>query len=104
VGTHPDTAATLDGATFLFAHATPHTGILTGVESPSEALIDNRAAAADRLGLFHLQQRRTGRSNGKEQFRVLVAAGGNVAPVRHDGNTPCFADYQIFFYASRGTG
>jgi hypothetical protein len=98
----PDAAATLDGATFLFAHTTPHTGVLPGIESPTKALIDDGAAPADCLGLFHLKQRRAGSSNRKEQFRILVAAGGNVAPVRHDGNTPCFADLPDHFYASRG--
>jgi hypothetical protein len=102
VGADPDAAAAFDGSAFLFAHTTPYAGVLPGVESPTKALIDDRAAPADRLGLFHLKQRRTGCSNREEQFRVLVAAGGNVAPVRHDGNTPCFADLPDHFYASRG--
>jgi len=102
VGAHPEATAALDGPAFLLTHPTPDTGVLPGVESPAQALIDSRATPADRLGLFHLKQRGPGRSNRKEQLRVLVAAGGNVAPVRHDGNTPCFADLPDHFYASRG--
>src|SRR4029453_12605734 len=96
--------AALDGPPFILAHPTPDTGVLPGVESPAKALIDNRATPAYRLCLFHLKQRGAGCSDRKEQLRVLVAAGGNVAPVRHDGNTPCFADLPDHFYASRGTG
>src|SRR3981189_2034730 len=96
-------AATLDGAAFLFAHPAPDAGVLTGVERPLEALFGRGTAPADRLGLLDLQQGRTGCPNGEEQFRVLVAAGSTVAPV-HGGNTPWLVDRSrcAFLYPSPG--
>src|SRR5206468_11147244 len=90
-GADANSTATLDGAALLFAHPTPNAGVLTGLERPLEALVGHGAAPADRLGLLDLQQGRTGRPDGEEQLRVLIAAGSTVAPV-HGDNTPWFGD------------
>src|SRR5262245_30054073 len=87
VSANPVAAAALDRAPFLFAHPAPDAGVLTGLQCPLEALVDGRTAPADRLCLLHLQQGRTGCPDGEEQLRVLISAGGTVAPV-HGGNTP----------------
>src|SRR4029450_9999316 len=56
------------------------------------AWVANSTAPADRLSLLYLQQSRTGCPDGEEQLRVLISAGGTVAPV-HGGNTPWFMDH-----------
>src|SRR4051812_28965145 len=86
----PEAAATLHQATLVFAHSAPDAGVLTRVERPLEALGGHGAALADRLRLLNLQHGGAGGPNREEQLRVLVAAEGMVAPVRHGGNTPCF--------------
>src|SRR5215475_9044066 len=86
-GAHGHSATALDCAPLLFTHPAPNTGVLSGAESPLEAVVGHRTTPADRLGLLDLQQGRAGRPDREEQLRVLVAAGSTVAPV-HGGNTP----------------
>src|SRR5690242_8023934 len=83
VSADPEAAAALHQATLILAHPAPDAGVLTGVERPLEALVGHGAALTDRLRLLHLQQCRAGRPNWEEQLRVLIAAEGMVAPVRH---------------------
>jgi hypothetical protein len=83
----PQAAAPFDGTSLFFAHPAPDTGVLSGLEGPLEAVVDNRTAPTDRFGLLNLQQSRPRRPDGKEQLGVLVSACGTVAPV-HGGNTP----------------
>jgi hypothetical protein len=90
VSAESGSSTALDCAPFFFTHSAPDTSVLTGIESPMEALIDHRTAPAHRFRLLNLQKGGTGSSNREEQLRVFVAAGGTVAPVRHGGNTPCF--------------
>ena len=54
VGTDADAAVTLESAPFLFTHPAPHTGILSALERPAEALGGHGTALADRLGLLDL--------------------------------------------------
>ena len=70
---HPQATAALDAAPLFFAQSAPNAGILSGVDGPLQAVIDNRAPPADRLGLLHLQQGRTRGPNWEEQLRVFVA-------------------------------
>jgi hypothetical protein len=87
VGANPQASAPLDGTPLFLAHPAPDPSVLTGLEGPLEAVIDNRAAPADRLSLLNLKQGRSRRPDRKEQLGILVSAGGTVAPV-HGGNTP----------------
>src|SRR5699024_5987076 len=73
----------LERAALLLAHAAPHTGVLAGFEGPREALARNGAACADRLGFLNLRDRRAARADREEQFRILVAANGTMAPVHY---------------------
>jgi hypothetical protein len=45
------------------------------VEACAQAMLCDRAAAADRLGLLDLQECRTGGADREEQLGVLVSAG-----------------------------
>src|SRR5258705_5930474 len=87
VSAYPQTSAPLDGAPLFFAHPAPDPGVLAGLEGPLEAVIDDRTAPADTLGLLYLQHSRPGCPDREEQLGVLVSAGGTVAPV-YCGNTP----------------
>src|SRR5215471_670160 len=82
VGAGPDPAEpALVGAPFVFAQAAPHAGVLAAFDGPLQAGVGHRATPAHALGLFDLEQRRPCVSDGKEQFRVYLTAGGVVAPV-----------------------
>src|SRR5690606_29477370 len=78
----------------LLSHAAPDAVLLAVVERPPQALLDHSAPGADRLGpLDHpLQCWRVvppGRADGEEQLRILVAAGGQIAPVvDEEGEAP----------------
>src|SRR5215472_10831740 len=79
-GTHPANPP-LVSTPFVFAHAAPHARILSALHRPLQAGLDHRAAQAHTLGLVDLEQRRAGVSDGEEQFRIYLTAGGVVAPV-----------------------
>jgi hypothetical protein len=85
VSANPKSPATLDSASFLFAHSAPYASILTGIERPPQALVGDGTAPANRLSLLHLQNCRARRTDREEQFRILVAANSTVTPV-HGGN------------------
>src|SRR5690606_17710898 len=88
VGADGHPTATLQQAPLVLAQSPPHAGVLAGLERPAQALLGDRATPADRLGLLDLQESRAGRPDREEQLRVLIAAGGMVAPV-HGGYAPC---------------
>src|SRR5699024_1632112 len=73
--------AALESAALVLAEPAPHAGVLAGLERPGEALAGDGAARADRLGRLDLRDRRAARADREEQFRVLVAADGTMAPV-----------------------
>ena len=75
--------ATLEGASFFFAHAAPDSGILARSNGPSKALIGDRAAIAHQFCRGNLGKGGTGVSYREEKFGVFVAANSFVAPI-HD--------------------
>jgi hypothetical protein len=78
--------ATLQRSTFVFAQASPHAMILSGLKCPLEALFADITAAAYDLGLFDLQDGGTRVADGEEELRILIEACRLVAPVH--GDTP----------------
>src|SRR5207248_10711285 len=76
----PDAAA-LEREALLLGEPAPHAGVLTAVHRPCQAVVDDGAAVAHRLRLLDLQQGRSRRTDGEEQLRVFLAAGGQVTPV-----------------------
>src|SRR5690348_6654475 len=76
--------AALERAALVLGHAAPHAGVLAAAHGPVEALLQHVTTTADRLGLGDLHQRGAGVADREEQLRVLVEAGGVVAPV-HGG-------------------
>src|SRR6185437_15418417 len=66
--------AALERAALVLAHPAPDTRVLSGLERPLEALVNDVATAADRLRVFDLQQCRPGVPDREEQLRVLIAA------------------------------
>jgi len=55
--------------------------ILTSFQRPLQACVSYLATPADLLGLFDLEKGRAGISDREEQLRVLIQAGGPVAPI-----------------------
>ena len=60
--------AALEGAALVLGEAAPDAGVLTGLQRPREAGLDDLAATADRLGLLDLDQRRAGVPDREEQL------------------------------------
>src|SRR5207249_2173829 len=56
-------------------------GILSGLESPGQTVLNDRAAPTDCLGLLDLKQRRPGVSDREEEFGVFVTADCAMPPV-----------------------
>src|SRR5215472_17952219 len=75
--------AALERPPLVLAHAAPHAGVLTGVNGPAQAILDRRAASANLLCFFNLEERRPSVPDREEQLRIYLTTGGNVAPV-HD--------------------
>src|SRR3954462_2283586 len=73
--------ATFQRATLVLGQATPHAGVLATLERPRKALRHDRAAAANRLGLLDLHERRPGVPNREEKLRVFVTADRAVTPI-----------------------
>src|SRR3954467_254159 len=73
--------ATLERATLVFAHPAPDACILSGVQSPGQALCRDRAAVAHELRVSNLGKCRATVSHREEQFRILVATDRLVAPI-----------------------
>jgi hypothetical protein len=73
--------ASLESATLVLGQATPHAGVLTRVERPAKARLDDRATTANGLGLLDLKDRGAGVPDREEQLRVLLEAGSLMAPV-----------------------
>jgi hypothetical protein len=55
--------------------------ILTSFQRPLQACVPDLASPADLLGLFYLEKGWAGISDREEQLRVLIQAGGPVAPI-----------------------
>ena len=47
--------AALERTALVFGQPAPHSGVLAGLESPGQTVLDNRAASADSLRLLDLQ-------------------------------------------------
>src|SRR5699024_1742439 len=75
--------APLERTPLVLAHPAPHTGVLTGLQRPGQALADDGAAGAHGLRLGDLSDRRAGRAHGEEQFRIFIAAHRTMEPVHH---------------------
>src|SRR3954463_6090629 len=71
----------LQRASLVLGKPAPHTRILSGVECPTKAGLDDVAASADGLGLLDLEDCRAGVPDREEELGVLVEAGCRVAPV-----------------------
>jgi hypothetical protein len=82
VSASPDPAgAPLERAALVFAHAAPYAGILAAFYRPFQAVFLHRAAPAHLFGLVDLEKGGTCITDGEEQLRIHVTAGGVVAPV-----------------------
>ncbi len=73
--------AALERAALVLAQPAPDAVVLPRLERPREALLAHVAASAHLLGLLDLEDGRTGVADREEQLRVLVEAGGTVAPI-----------------------
>jgi hypothetical protein len=84
VGAGPQSyRAALQRTPFIFTHAAPDPGILAGIDGPAETFLNHRAASANLLSFFNLEERRPAVSDREEQLWIYLTTGGNVAPV-HD--------------------
>src|SRR5690606_10198082 len=73
--------ATLQRPALVLAHTTPYACVLSRRQRPGQAIGGNGAARADQPGIGNLRERRTTVTHREEQFGVLVATDGLVAPV-----------------------
>src|SRR5690625_4338309 len=73
--------ASLESATLNLSEPTPPARILAGIQCPLQAGFPHRATLAYRFGLIYLHEGRAGVSNRKEQFGVLIEAGGLTTPI-----------------------
>jgi hypothetical protein len=80
-------APAFQGAAFVLAEAAPDAGVLTAVQRPGEAVGPDGTAPAHCLRILDLPQRRTGVTDRKEQFWVLLAAHRVLAPIHGDSFT-----------------
>ena len=87
--------AALQRAPLVLAQTAPDPVVLASLERPRETLLAHLAASAHLLGLLDLEDGRTGVADREEQFRVLVEAGGTVAPI-HGWGIP------LSYYVSTG--
>jgi len=76
----------LDRPALVLAQATPYPGVLPGVNGPAKALLNRGAAPAHLLGFLNLQERGSAVPDRKEQLRIHLTTGGDMAPV-HDFNS-----------------
>src|SRR3954470_14714001 len=74
-------AAAKHRAALVLGQPAPDAGLLAGLQGPLEAVVDDVARTADRLGVIDLEQRRATGADGEEQLRIFVTAGGAVSPV-----------------------
>jgi hypothetical protein len=72
---------TLEGTSFVLRKAAPDTGVLAGVERPTQARLDDLASTANGLGFLDLKDRWPCVPDREEQLRVLLEAGCLMAPV-----------------------
>src|SRR5450759_4222761 len=76
--------AALERAPFVLRQPAPHAGILTGLDSPFQADLNDLTATAHSLRLFDLEKCGSGVPNREEQLRVFFQTGSAVAPAhRH---------------------
>lgn len=75
---------TLHGPALVFTHSAPYTCILSGLQSPLQAGVDDWAPAAHTLRLFYLEQGRTRISHREEQLRILIQARCATTPIHAD--------------------
>jgi hypothetical protein len=73
--------AALQRSPLIFAETAPDTMILTSFQRPLQACVPDVASPTDLLGLFYLEEGRAGIPDWEEQLRILIQAGGLVAPI-----------------------
>jgi len=76
--------AALECAPFVLGQPTPDPGVLTGLDRPLQAGLNDLATTAYGLGFFDLEQGWACVPDREEQLRVLVQAGSAVAPSHQD--------------------
>jgi hypothetical protein len=72
--------APVESPPFIGGQPTPDSGVLTGLDSPSQALSNDLTATADGLRRFDLEKRRTGVPDREEQLGALVQARSAMTP------------------------
>jgi len=82
-----DAGSTVEGEAFYLGQPAPDPGILTGLDGPFQAGLDDFASTANGLGFFYLAKRYGGAPVREEQLGVHAKAGSPVAPVHH-GRAP----------------
>jgi len=97
--TSPGVSA-FEGAPFIPGESSPDPGLLSGLDGPSQADVNDLTATADNFGFLYLAQRGAGVSESEEQFWVLVQAGTVVAP-RHQIGPFEYAVVGVQHHASR---
>jgi len=80
VGTTGTGDAPFEGTSFVIGQSAPDSGVLTGLDGPFQAGLNDLASTADSLCLFGLAKRGAGVPDREEQFGVLVQAGSMVTP------------------------
>src|SRR5664279_2071383 len=77
--------AAFEGAALALGLPSPHPGVLTGLDGPSQAGLSDFASTADCLGLLGLMNRRGSVPVGEEQLGFLPPASSTVTPGHQDG-------------------
>jgi len=69
-----------EGVPLLRRQSAPHPGVLSGVDGPFQAGVNDLAATTDDSRLFDLVKRRIAVSHREEQLWVLVQTSSAAAP------------------------
>src|SRR5664279_2009830 len=95
--------AAFEGTPLVLGQSTPDSGVLAGLNSPAQTVLNDFTATADGLGFLCLDERGAGVPDGEEQFGIHTEAGSTVTP-RHQDQAPCIeSGVSITGVNSRGT-
>src|SRR5665647_650910 len=72
--------AALESASFILRQTAPHTSILTRLDGPLQAGLNDLAATAYGLRLFNLEESGASVPDREEQLRIFFQTGSAVAP------------------------
>src|SRR5665647_201644 len=72
--------AALEGASFILRQAAPHASILTRLDGPFQAGLNDLAATAYGLRIFNLEESGASVPDREEQLRIFFQTGSAVAP------------------------